>query len=308
MNFFGDTIVENLRLRKAVLFWKVVTLAVGVGLVFVCGSFFSGEYISDKSVSPYIARVALSGFIDYDLDRDRRIASFAYNPKIKAVILHINSPGGAVAASEALYNALKSVAQVKPLVVVSHGVMASGAYMAAMAADHIIAHNSSIVGSVGVMVQVTNLHDLASRIGVKMEVVRSGRLKALPSTFEKVPNETRFALQRSVNAAGEYFLSLVTKRRRISDPAVIEEISTGKVFLGTEAIAISLIDEIGDENNAVEWLKQNGVTGKIKNLSLVAHGGFQLSQLSPSSFLEAWRLFGTPYSGLLAVFPGAFYR
>ncbi|ACT69327.1 signal peptide peptidase SppA, 36K type [Neorickettsia risticii str. Illinois] len=305
MNFLGDAFIENSSLRKRLTFWKVVTFIVIGVLLVVSGSSFRGG-LFDSFSAPYIGRVVFSGIIDQDLVRNSQFASFADNPKIKAVILHVDSGGGGAAASEALYNAVRSVSLVKPVVVVANGMMASGAYMVAMAAEHIVAYNSSIVGSIGMILQAPNFHEIGKKVGIKMDVVRSGRLKAFPSILEEFTKEARSSMEHSISVANEHFLSMVQERRKITDARVMSEIATGKIFTGKEALEFALVDEIGDETNAVRWLKEMGITGKIRDLGFVSGRGFRVDKISPSSYLsvlnEFFRYLYSP--GLLAVFPG----
>ncbi|ABD46084.1 signal peptide peptidase SppA, 36K type [Neorickettsia sennetsu str. Miyayama] len=305
MDFLGDAFVENFSLRKRLTFWKVVTFALIALLLIVSGSSFRGGFF-DSFSTPYIGRVVFSGVIDQDLARNSQFASFADNPKIKAIILHVDSGGGGAAASEALYNVVRSVSQVKPVVIVANGIMASGAYMVAMAAEHIVAYNTSIVGSIGMILQAPNFYEIGKKVGVKMDVVRSGRLKAFPSILEEFTKEARLAMEHSISVANEHFLSMVQERRKITDARVMSEIATGKIFTGREALEFSLVDEIGDEGNAVRWLKERGITGKIRDLGFVSGKGFRVGKIPPSSYLsilnEFFHYLCSP--GLLAVFPG----
>ncbi|QHD65156.1 signal peptide peptidase SppA [Neorickettsia findlayensis] len=306
MNFLGDAFVENLSLRKRLTFWRVITFVVVGVLLVVLGSSFRGGFF-DSFSTPYIARVVFSGIIDQDTVRNSQFASFASNPKIKAVILHIDSGGGGAVASEALYNVVKSVSELKPVVVVANGIMASGAYMVAMGAEYIIAYNSSIIGSIGMILQAPNFYEVGKKIGVKMDVVRSGRLKAFPSVLEEFTKEARSAMEHSISVANEHFLSMVRERRKITDMRVMSEIATGKIFTGKEALEFALIDEIGDERNAIRWLKERGITGKIRDLGFISSRGFRVNEIPPSSYLsvlnEFFRYLYSP--GLLAVFWGA---
>ena len=147
----------------------------------------------------------------------------------------------------------------KPLVVVVEGLAASGGYITAIAADHIIAQQSSLVGSIGVLFQYPNFSELLKTIGVKVEEVKSSPLKAAPNGFEPTSPEARDALDALVKDSYAWFKGLVKERRGMDD-AQLEKVADGRVFTGHQAIALKLIDQLGDEKTAIAWLvEQKGV-------------------------------------------------
>jgi protease-4 len=173
--------------------------------------------------------------------------------KAEAVILHINSPGGTTAGSEQLYDALVRLKAKKPLVVVVEGLAASGGYITAIAADHIIAKQTSLVGSIGVLFQIPNVTELMKTVGVKIEEVKSSPLKAAPNGFEPTSPEARAALDALVKDSYAWFRGLVKERRGMDD-ALLEKVADGRVFTGRQAVELKLIDQLGDEKTAVAWL------------------------------------------------------
>jgi protease-4 len=151
----------------------------------------------------------------------------------------------------------------KPLVVVVEGLAASAAYMTAVAADHIIAHQTSLVGSIGVLFQFPNFTDLLKTVGVKVEEVKSSPLKAAPNGFEPTSPEARAALDSLVKDSYAWFRGLV-KQRRGMDDALLEQVADGRVFTGHQAVDLKLIDQLGDEKTAVAWLvAQKGVKADL---------------------------------------------
>ena len=144
------------------------------------------------------------------------------NSTARAVIVHIDSPGGTTAGSEQLYDSLMRLKAKKPMVVVVDGLCASGGYIAALASDHIIAQSASLVGSIGVLVQYPNFTDLLKTIGVKVEDVKSSPLKAAPNGFEPTSPEARAALASIVMDSYDWFKGLVSDapqaRRRSRSP------------------------------------------------------------------------------------------
>jgi protease-4 len=173
--------------------------------------------------------------------------------RAQAVIVHINSPGGTTAGSEQLHDSLMRLKEQKPLVVVVDGLAASGGYITAIAADHIIALETSLVGSIGVLFQYPNVSDLLKTLGIKVEEIKSSPLKAAPNGFEPTSPEARAAIEAIVSDSYAWFRSMVKARRHLDD-AALERVADGRVFTGRQGIALKLVDEIGDERAALAWL------------------------------------------------------
>ncbi|HEX7790157.1 MAG TPA: signal peptide peptidase SppA, partial [Afipia sp.] len=192
------------------------------------------------------------------------------NSSAAAVIVHINSPGGTTAGSEQLYDALTRLKAKKPLVVVVEGLAASGGYIAALASDQIIAQQTSLVGSIGVLFQIPNVTDLLKTVGVKVEEVKSSPLKAAPNGYEPTSPEARAALDALVKDSYAWFRGLVKDRRGMDD-ATLQTVADGRVFTGRQAVGLKLIDQLGDEKTAVAWLvaqKKVGSGVPVKDFKL----------------------------------------
>jgi protease IV len=143
---------------------------------------------------------------------------------------------------------------------VVEGLAASGGYITAIAADHIVAQQSSLVGSIGVLFQIPNFSELLKTVGVKVEEVKSSPLKAAPNGFEPTSPEARDALDALVKDSYAWFKGIVKERRGMDD-AQLEKVTDGRVFTGRQAVGLKLIDELGDEKTAITWLvNQKGVT------------------------------------------------
>jgi protease-4 len=139
------------------------------------------------------------------------------------------------------------------VVVVVEGLAASGGYITAIAADHIVAQQSSLVGSIGVLFQYPNFTELMKTVGVKVEEVKSSPLKAAPNGFEPTSPEARAALDSLVKDSYAWFRGLV-KQRRGMDDALLEKVADGRVFTGRQAVELKLVDALGDEKTAIAWL------------------------------------------------------
>ena len=145
------------------------------------------------------------------------------------------------------------VKEKKPLVVVVDGLAASGGYIAAMASDRIVAQETALVGSIGVIFQYPNVSELLKTVGVKVEAIRSSPLKATPSGYEPTSPEARAAIEAIVRDSYAWFRELVEKRRSLQG-AMLDRVSDGRVFTGRQAIELKLIDALGDERSAIDWL------------------------------------------------------
>jgi protease-4 len=258
MSLDSDIIVDRRRIRRKLTFWRVaaalVAIAAIAGFALIATPGARGSFASAGS----IARVQIEGLIRSDSDRTQALERLE-NSQAAAVIVHINSPGGTTAGSEQLYDSLVRLKAKKPLVVVVEGLAASGGYITAIASDHIIAQQSSLVGSIGVLFQYPNVAELLKTIGVKVEEVKSSPLKAAPNGFEPTSPEARAALDALVKDSYAWFKGLVKERRGMDD-ALIEKVADGRVFTGRQAIDLKLIDQLGDEKTAVTWLvEQKGV-------------------------------------------------
>ncbi|MDB5548431.1 MAG: signal peptide peptidase SppA, type, partial [Tardiphaga sp.] len=129
----------------------------------------------------------------------------------------------------------------------------SGGYIAAIAADHIVAQQTSLVGSIGVLFQIPNVSELLKTVGVRVEEVKSSPLKAAPNGFEPTSPEARAALDALVKDSYAWFRGMVQTRRGMDD-AQLEKVADGRVFTGRQAVDLKLIDQLGDEKTAVAWL------------------------------------------------------
>ncbi len=258
MSLESDVIVDRRRIRRKLTFWRVAAVAIAIAAIAVIGLLATPGGRGTFAASGSIARVNIEGLIRSDQERVEALERLEKS-KAAAVIVHINSPGGTTAGSEQLYNSLVRLKAKKPLVVVVEGLAASGGYITAIAADHIVARQSSLVGSIGVLFQYPNVSELLKTVGVKVEEVKSSPLKAAPNGFEPTSPEAREALDALVKDSYSWFKGLVKERRGMDD-ALLEKVADGRVFTGRQAVDLKLIDQLGDEKTAVAWLvEQKGV-------------------------------------------------
>jgi protease-4 len=262
MSLDADLIVDRRRMRRKLTFWRVI--AIGVIVLAVAGVATLGSNRAGfTGVRPYIARVTIEGLIRGDRDRVQAIDRLTRSSLARAVIVHVDSPGGTTAGSEQLYDSLSRLREKKPVVIVVDSLAASGAYITALAGDHIVAQQTSLVGSIGVLFQFPNFAELLDKIGVKVEGVKSSPLKAAPNGFEPTSPEAKAALESIIKDSYAWFKGLVQDRRHLSD-SELQTVSDGRVFTGHQAIDLKLIDELGDERAALAWLaKEKNVDAKL---------------------------------------------
>ena len=263
MSLDADHIVDRRRMRRKLTFWRVLAILVAIAAVVAVSFRFSRSDMSlTEGPGSYIARVAVRGLIRNDQERSEALDRLAKS-SARAVIVHVDSPGGTAAGAEQLYGSLRAIADKKPMVVVIDGLAASGGYIAALAADHVVSPNAGLVGSIGVLFQFPNFGDLMKTVGVKVEEVKSSPLKAAPNGFEPTSPEARAAIESLVRDSYAWFRGLVKERRRLDD-ATLNRVADGRVFTGRQGVDIKLIDELGNEQTAVAWLaKEKGIDANL---------------------------------------------
>jgi protease-4 len=262
MSLDADHIVDRRRMRRKLTFWRVAVAVVVIAAVAAGAALTRGGTTGlSAATGGWIARINLQGLIRASQQRVEALDQLGKSDA-KAVIVHINSPGGTVAGSEQLYDALVQLKGKKPLVVVVDGLAASGGYIVAMAADHIVAQQSALIGSIGVIFQYPNVTELLKTIGIKVEEIKSSPLKAAPNGFEPTSPEARAAVESVVMDSYAWFRELVQERRRL-DGAPLERVTDGRVFTGRQAFELKLIDALGSEQDAIEWLaKEKNIDAK----------------------------------------------
>lgn len=250
----AETVIERRRLRRRLTAWR---LAAVVLAVFVIALIMAGDQrlAGTGSFLPHIARVSVSGLITDDQKMLELLDKVGKSSQVRAVILDINSPGGTTTGGEAMYDAIRRLAEKKPVVAVCGTLATSAAYIVALATDRIFVYGNTITGSVGVIFQWADVSELMKTLGVKVEEVKSGPLKAVPNPFEPTDEKGRALAAEMVQEAKVWFVDLVGKRRNL-EPAAVPGLTDGRVYSGRQALALKLVDEIGDERAAKRWLQE----------------------------------------------------
>src|SRR4029077_1375046 len=216
MSLASDVIVDRRRIRRKLTFWRVAAALIAIAAIITIGIVAAPGGRVALTTSGSIARINIEGLIRSDQERVEALERLEKSADA-AVIVHINSPGGTTAGSEQLYDALGRLEGKKTVVVVVEGLAASGGYITAIAADHIVAQQTSLVGSIGVLFQIPNVAELLKTVGVKVEEVKSSPLKAAPNGYEPTSPEARAALESLVKDSYAWFRGLVRERRGMDD-------------------------------------------------------------------------------------------
>lgn len=263
MTLRADYLVDRRKLKRSITLWRVLTVFAVLALVATI-VLQNDRLAAAIGYRPHVARMEISGIIRADHDRLRMLKKIAESDSVKAVVLRINSPGGTAIGGEALHNALLKVREKKPVVAVFSTVATSAAYMAGIASDHIVARGGTITGSVGVILQWAEVTELMDKLGIRMEEVKSGALKAVPSPFSPLDEAGRELTREMVDEAQNWFVALVGKSRSI-DPRSVPGLTEGRIYSGRQALDHKLIDQIGGEEDAIAWLeKERGIEKDLK--------------------------------------------
>ena len=260
----SDNLAALIYLKSKVHKWKNIALLLGIFSLLLVLRFVSGGTLSNDVVeSDAIVNIKIDGVIFEDDFRSKVLKEIAEEKSVKAVIVNIDSPGGGIVGSEILFDDLRKIAAQKPIVVLMGSVAASGGYMAAVASDHIIAHNGTLTGSIGVLMESQEVTELDNKIGIKFKTYKSSPLKGSPSPFEKSNAMVDGVIQESIADSYAYFSDLVRERRGEKlNKKLGNAILDGRVFTGRQALQAGLIDEIGGKDQALAYLSANKIDVK----------------------------------------------
>ena len=228
-----EIVLDRRRLRRSLSFWR----AAGIGAIALAlGAFALGSEKLTSLAQPHqIARITIDGTIVESRDQLRMLDKIAESERVAALLVYVNSPGGTTTGGEAIHEALRKIARKKPVVAQFGTVAASAGYIVGMGADYIVARGNTITGSIGVIAQWPEVAVLLDKLGVKMNEIKSGNLKAVPSPFLPLDEGGRQVTQNMVNEGFKWFLNLVETRRGVKT-AEIAGLEQGRIFSGREAL------------------------------------------------------------------------
>jgi len=216
------------------------------------------------SFSNKIGVIPINGVIrDADAITEQLIA-FRDDKQIKAIILRINSPGGGVGPSQEIYSETRRTTKTKKVVASLGSVAASGGYYVASAADSVVANPGTLTGSIGVLMEFVRFEELLKKIGVEMQVIKSGEFKDIGSPNRKMTKEEREILTRLIKDIQNQFVTAVSQGRNMPEEKVLE-LADGRIFSGREAKRLGLVDSLGNFQDAVNVAKRMAhIKGKVK--------------------------------------------
>ncbi len=250
--------------KKRKSFINRVLIATIILLILISVSFQFHEKES------FIARISIQGIIQDRKDLLDQLEGLSQNENVKGLLTIINSPGGTYVASKEVHDSIKNISNKIPTVAYMREMATSGGYLASLGSDKIFGNEGTITGSVGVILQTADISELLGKLGISPIIIKSGELKAVPNPVEKIDDQKKKYLEEIIKTMQKEFLQIVRVKRNISDNT-LELVSDGRIFTGKQAKNLSLIDEVGNENDALNWLKEEaGVEDniRIKDLSL----------------------------------------
>ncbi len=272
MSLSSDNFTALIHLRDQARKWKNITFAtIIITLIIIAKVVFFSTSSNDtvSSNEDYIAVVDIDGIIFENKHRDKILKEIKDGDRIKAVIININSPGGSIVGSEILYQNIIDIAMKKPVIAVLGSLATSGGYMVALGSNHIIAHNGTLTGSIGVIIQSTEVTQLAEKLGVKFQNYKSSHLKGSPSPFEKSDPAVDRMINESIQDSYKFFSDLVLKHRKSKVKARnVNLILDGRIFTGRQALEVGLIDQVGGEKEALDYLEKNHKISNLKTKSI----------------------------------------
>ncbi len=275
-----DALIDRQRLKRRLTFWRVLAVVALVLAAIVAVP--HGHRLGNARV----ARYAINGVIGdgrqqiEDLDRLRK------DPGIRGVLLHLDTPGGAVGGGEGIHAAVLELAAAKPVVAVMDGTAASAGYMIAVAAPHIVARESTLTGSIGVILELGDVAGLLDKLGIRSQSLVSGPLKGQPSFTQPLSEPGRVYLQALVMDLYDQFVGIVASGRHM-DPARVKQLADGRAYTGRQALGLGLVDEIGGEQQALHWMQAQRHVAADLPVTDVEKGGWfeQMTKGSPAGSL-----------------------
>lgn len=219
-------------------------------LVIVVISSFMGS-TGSLPIGEKIGVVRIEGVITSSREINKEIIAFRKDASVKAIVLRVDSPGGGVGPSQEIYQEIKKANEIKPVVASMGSVAASGGYYVSAAARQIVANSGSITGSIGVIMEFTNFQELLGKIGLKSQVVKSGKHKDIGSPVRPMTKEDRKILQDLIDDVHLQFMKAVAEGRKMKLEEV-RALADGRIFTGRRARELGLVDKLGNMQTAIE--------------------------------------------------------
>lgn len=258
----AQELIDRRRLRRKLGFWRVFAIlclaaAVAIVVVPLVRGGGKGWRFGTGGAGPIqtIARVDIEGLITEDDRMIELLDDLGEEANTRGVVLRIDSPGGTTVGGESIFEAVRRLAERKPVAAEVGTLAASAGYLIAAGSDHIVARQTSIVGSIGTIFQYVDASQLLGNVGVSVNAIKSSPMKAEPSPFAPAPEEAKAMIQRMVLDSYEWFVGIVANRRPL-DLAEVRRLADGSVFTGRQALQNRLVDAIGGEGETRRWLEE----------------------------------------------------
>ena len=282
---------ESKGYRRRLFFWRTISLITVVIIVYL-----SFENQEKSSSNGYIANYNISGLLISADEIIEDLEELKSNNEVNSIIISVDSPGGTTVSAEEIYLKLKEVSLVKPTAIVMRNIATSGAYLLSLGGDVIFSRENTITGSIGVLLQWARVDEALSKLGIEVNEVKSGKLKAEPDFFGEIDEEAQKVTKEIIDETFEWFIRIVKVERNLN-PSEIYTISDGRIFTGRQAIELNLVDEIGDKNDAKIWLVKNK---EIDSNSVIIDYGKSKKpsfiELSLANIMDYFNI-STPYTG-----------
>lgn len=277
--------------RRRLFFWRTISFITVAIIVYL-----SFENQEKSSSNDYIANYNISGLLISADEIIEDLEELKSSNEVNSIIISVDSPGGTTVSAEEIYLKLKEVSLVKPTAIVMRNIATSGAYLLSLGGDVIFSRENTITGSIGVLLQWARVDEALSKLGIEVNEVKSGKLKAEPDFFGEIDEEAQQVTKEIIDETFEWFIRIV-KVERALNPSEIYTISDGRIFTGRQAIELNLVDEIGDKNDAKIWLVENKEIDS--NSPIIDYGKSKkpsFIELSLANIMDYFNI-STPYTG-----------
>jgi protease-4 len=277
--------------RRRLFFWRTISFITVAIIVYL-----SFENQEKSSSNEYIANYNISGLLISADEIIEDLEELKSSNEVNSIIISVDSPGGTTVSAEEIYLKLKEVSSVKPTAIVMRNIATSGAYLLSLGGDVIFSRENTITGSIGVLLQWARVDEALSKLGIEVNEVKSGKLKAEPDFFGEIDEEAQQVTKEIIDETFEWFIRIV-KVERALNPSEIYTISDGRIFTGRQAIELNLVDEIGDKNDAKIWLVENKEIDS--NSPIIDYGKSKkpsFIELSLANIMDYFNI-STPYTG-----------
>jgi protease IV len=284
-----------------------VVVAIFFAAAFLLTIGTEGDLGAALSLGGKVGVVEVRGVIADSDDVVGALKDFEHAPAVKAVVVRVESPGGGVAASQEIYEAIRKVRRTKPVIASLGGVAASGGYYVASACDAIVANPGTLTGSIGVIMELGNVRGLLDKLGIEPEVLKAGEYKDMGSPARPLTRQERRLFQEMIDSVHTQFIEAVA-RGRAMDAERVRALADGRIYSGEQALAAGLVDALGGLEDAVAVAgERGGIVGEPR----VSHAPSQrvpwwwrlLFDLAPVGFGQAQRALG-----LQLLYGGPFLR